>query len=878
MQLFKTTFFSIPILSFTLLHIFSLPLSRASSSCTDDLGNKITDCDACMRHLGCVWCNDREPNGMARGCITESQAMSDCDKSINLKNSIEYIRDSPLDTDSSDKIRVFPQEVQLTLRPNHPYELDFEVALSDNPVDIYFLMDLSSSMNKSKSNLVDASESIARRISELSSSFKIGFGSFSDKLVPPFGMTKRYSDSRNYLRSYSYRHQMSLGTDVEEFRRRVQFSDLAGNVDSPESGLEALSQAILCEEEIGWTPGDVRRVIIFISDKEQHFALDGKMGGLYTMSQGKCELSSVRGETYLTYSKSREYDYPSFGQIRHELRKKNVVVIFAIESFMVSLYRDLSLFLQGTDNVGALTEDPSSIEEIVVEQYQSIKNRISMTVNSSHHGLLKCTLHGDCISEKTLKRQQSDLVCNDVETQKPYKFKVKVTASSDLCLETDTDGQHKSFSIQLQGYEKDQLSVKAKCAYCSCPDVEPGSRKCSGNGNFICGGCQCYDGFSGRNCECNDNDVLNAQNREDSCKFESEDEVCNGRGECVCAKCLCSGSEYLGKACQCRSKDCPGFSSSSGICNGKGICECRESNSTTPTCKCDEGFSGDNCDCPTSDERCRAALTGDDVCSGKGECICGKCQNCKDGYRGDFCQIDPVISVCNKLSPCIKHFLLRKNSTENELRLEKKLCSSTFIGNTFRPYLNMGCKIQDDLSLEDSFFLLIGDYNDCDQMEQRYNQSLAQKEDEEGNDELPTRGDLGRIEQIRKIDTADFKFCTFRYGDCNIEYFHNRLDSNDIYEERKSGVVYVVYSKNKDGVWSPHTNCREGLSLPLILGSSVGSLLLFGLITLIAFCAIVTTRDKRAYGQYEAWKAENIRNLQGNSNPTYIQPRSIVDN
>ncbi|CAB4066526.1 ITGB5 [Lepeophtheirus salmonis] len=774
--LFKTTFFSIPILSFTLLHIFSLPLSRASSSCTDDLGNKITDCDACMRHLGCVWCNDREPNGMARGCITESQAMSDCDKSINLKNSIEYIRDSPLDTDSSDKIRVFPQEV----------------ALSDNPVDIYFLMDLSSSMNKSKSNLVDASESIARRISELSSSFKIGFGSFSDKLVPPFGMTKRYSDSRNYLRSYSYRHQMSLGTDVEEFRRRVQFSDLAGNVDSPESGLEALSQAILCEEEIGWTPGDVRRVIIFISDKEQHFALDGKMGGLYTMSQGKCELSSVRGETYLTYSKSREYDYPSFGQIRHELRKK----------------KDLSLFLQGTDNVGALTEDPSSIEEIVVEQYQSIKNRISMTVNSSHHGLLKYTLHGDCISEKTLKRQQSDLL--------------KVTASSDLCLETDTDGQHKSFSIQLQGYEKDQLSVKAKCAYCSCPDVEPGSRKCSGNGNFICGGCQCYDGFSGRNCECNDNDVLNAQNREDSCKFESEDEPASVDQKTVL--------DFLPPV---------------GYATGKAFVSVGESNSTTPTCKCDEGFSGDNCDCPTSDERCRAALTGDDVCSGKGECICGKCQNCKD---------------------------------ENELRLEKKLCSSTFIGNTFRPYLNMGCKIQDDLSLEDSFFLLIGDYNDCDQMEQRYNQSLAQKEDEEGNDELPTRGDLGRIEQIRKIDTADFKFCTFRYGDCNIEYFHNRLDSNDIYEERKSGVVYVVYSKNKDGVWSPHTNCREGLSLPLILGSSVGSLLLFGLITLIAFCAIVTTRDKRAYGQYEAWKAENIRNLQGNSNPTYIQPRSIVDN
>ena len=40
------------------------------------------------------------------------------------------------------------------------------------------------------------------------------------------------------------------------------------------SGLDALVQSITCDAVIGWRR-DVRRVIIFITDEEPHYALDG---------------------------------------------------------------------------------------------------------------------------------------------------------------------------------------------------------------------------------------------------------------------------------------------------------------------------------------------------------------------------------------------------------------------------------------------------------------------------------------------------------------------------------------------------------------------------------------------------------------------------
>ena len=46
---------------------------------------------------------------------------------------------------------------------------------------------------------------------------------------------------------YAYRHIQNFTTDVPEFSRQVENAELSGNVDSPESGMDALMQAIVCK-------------------------------------------------------------------------------------------------------------------------------------------------------------------------------------------------------------------------------------------------------------------------------------------------------------------------------------------------------------------------------------------------------------------------------------------------------------------------------------------------------------------------------------------------------------------------------------------------------------------------------------------------------
>ncbi len=55
-----------------------------------------------------------------------------------------------------------------------------------------------------------------------------------------------------------------------------------------------------------------------------------------------------------------------------------MVVIFAVDEYMDAIYRELSLFLQGTENVGHLKEEAESLQRIVTEQYEEIKSRIVM--------------------------------------------------------------------------------------------------------------------------------------------------------------------------------------------------------------------------------------------------------------------------------------------------------------------------------------------------------------------------------------------------------------------------------------------------------------------------------------------------------------------
>lgn len=78
-------------------------------------------------------------------------------------------------------------------------------------------------------------------------------------------------------------------------------------------------------------------------------------------------------------------------------------------------------------------------------------------------------------------------------------------------------------------------------------DYEESSRKCGENGIYKCGICECFPGFYGHNCECN-----NAQQKADEsrCRPDNSSTVdCSGRGSCVCGKCECNTRSDLEVCC-----------------------------------------------------------------------------------------------------------------------------------------------------------------------------------------------------------------------------------------------------------------------------------------------------------------------------------------
>lgn len=60
----------------------------------------------------------------------------------------------------------------------------------DYPVDLYYLMDLSASMEPYRDKLSKLGLQLAKAMQKLTSNFRIGFGSFVDKVVLPMTSTQ----------------------------------------------------------------------------------------------------------------------------------------------------------------------------------------------------------------------------------------------------------------------------------------------------------------------------------------------------------------------------------------------------------------------------------------------------------------------------------------------------------------------------------------------------------------------------------------------------------------------------------------------------------------------------------------------------------------
>jgi integrin beta 1 len=87
-------------------------------------------------------------------------------------------------------MKIYSSQYQCTKTLNfagvkNVFNVDYVQAI-DYPLDLYYLMDLSQSMNDDKKKLSALGNDLAERMRKRSNNLRMGFGSFVDKRTMPF--------------------------------------------------------------------------------------------------------------------------------------------------------------------------------------------------------------------------------------------------------------------------------------------------------------------------------------------------------------------------------------------------------------------------------------------------------------------------------------------------------------------------------------------------------------------------------------------------------------------------------------------------------------------------------------------------------------------
>ncbi|KAM3845797.1 integrin beta-7 [Vipera latastei] len=556
-------------------------------------------CHECIQsHPSCAWCkqpdfvqageSDAErcaprPDLEHRGCLP-SQIMDPQGKQHILEDR------PPKDNMYHENIiQLSPQRIVLQLRPGKEQSFTVHFKRAEGyPVDLYYLMDLSYSMKDDLEKIKQLGSDLMATLRKVSTSVKIGFGAFVDKTVLPYVNmvpSKRkhpcQNPKENCQSAFGFRHVLPLTENASEFESRVSQQGISANLDYAEGGFDAIMQAAICKEQIGWR--NVTSLLVFTSDGTYHTAGDGKLGGIYMPNDGRCHLDANG-----VYSKSHLFDYPSLGHLAEVLSKSNIQLIFAVTRSRLSLYKGLSKLIPKSV-VGELKSDSRNVVQLIEDAYKSLTSTVKLGHFSDLPPGISIAYDSHCGDTETYGQTEGG-ECSDVSVHQLVQFTVKITATT--CLP-----ESQKLMLRVLGVgEEVQVELSTACE-CQCGDAQPDAHHCSGgHGNLTCGMCRCHEGYVGRRCDCRKEELLSSETVSlASGSFCSCDNVacerhngqlCAGNGQCQCGYCQCQAN-YTGSACEC-SLDTSGCTQEGKICSGHGHCICNR-------CQCDTGWLGIHC-------------------------------------------------------------------------------------------------------------------------------------------------------------------------------------------------------------------------------------------------------------------------------------------
>ncbi|XP_022083289.1 integrin beta-1-like [Acanthaster planci] len=651
-----------------------ITLSLLSTMCTmqasaqdaqnldDNPCSEASSCGDCISlDPRCAWCEDQgyaeETNYPRCDLITSLTNNSLCQDIAFPQTAVAVEQNDPLsdagEGPSTEAVQVAPQRIKLKLRPKETANLRVSVRQArDYPVDLYYVMDLSRSMQDDLDNLKDLAKILAQEMGNITRNFRLGFGSFVEKTVAPFINTAPESLQQpcpGCEAPYNFRNHLPLDVNTDLFSVKVNETSVSGNLDRPEAGLDALMQVTVCKDQIGWLPR-ARHIVVYTSDDAFHFAGDGKLGGVVQPNNGECHLDPVTGYN----TKANEYDYPSIGHLNFRMREQNVIPIFAVTSTNVHLYQNLAHFIEGS-TVGTLAVDSSNVVDLIKDNYATITSRVEIVDNAPEN--LAVRYVSRCLNEAP---RPDSRVCTGLRLGETVSFDVSVEATG--CPETEIQ----KFSIRPIGFDESvEIIVEVACN-CECEAFGiPNSEYCTnGNGTLSCGQCACNAGRYGKLCECSGMEDAGTFFRDKnentaSCRANANatsSVVCSGRGECICGECVCferqNANEIIsGRHCECDNFSCERHNSE--LCGGldRGECVCDEKRRRS-ACKCRPGYVGNACGCSTSTTACLAS--NGLICNGRGRCNCNEC-TCDSPFQGDTCEVcKTCIGKCSSYRPCVE--------------------------------------------------------------------------------------------------------------------------------------------------------------------------------------------------------------------------------
>uniref|UniRef100_A0A8C2FYR2 Integrin beta n=1 Tax=Cyprinus carpio TaxID=7962 RepID=A0A8C2FYR2_CYPCA len=510
--------------------------------------------------------------------------------------------------------QVAPQLMSMTLLPGEEKVVEMEVfEPARGPLDLYILMDFSNSMSDDLANLKRMGDQLAKLVGKLSDDYTIGFGKFVDKVTEPqtdMRPAKLKEPWANADPPFSFRNVITLTKNIETFREKLQQECISGNLDAPEGGFDAILQAAVCQEQIGWRE-DSTHLLVFSTESAFHYEADGVnvLAGILDRNDEQCHLTSDGNYTHDT-----RQDYPSIPTLVRLLVKHNIIPIFAITNHSYSYYEKLHEYFPIAE-LGRLQEDSSNILSILKNAFESIRSKISIRAEDRPKAVKVDILpQSDTdssflsvkgkfkVSLKALTQVGEQHVCNASQADRAGTLRIKPT----------------TFSSAFR------INAEVLCHTCDCEKVRSKAVRCNGQGDLVCGKCKCYDGWLGPFCNCSVGVSMGSA----KCIEPGKNESCSGRGDCMCGTCVCYNPfQFEGPFCQFDKSQCQRFGGF--LCNERGSC-------SMGRCVCTPGWIGDACECPISNVSCLDSKGG--ICNGHGDCICGRCECQKSGL--------PLSSTC----------------------------------------------------------------------------------------------------------------------------------------------------------------------------------------------------------------------------------------